>query len=228
MNPEETNPKRRNLLAGLLGAGGILSTGLLSLGSAAPSAAEHGGGGPRRRGPFTAAELDTIIANAIASANATNSPLRSIQGTPRSTKMHIAVVDRGGALLRFASMEDAWEGSRDIAIAKARTAAFFSSNENALTSRIVGDLSEPHAEDGSGGARPLWGIWASNQVGITGGPGTRNGIITFPGGIPLYKNGQLVGGIGVSGDGVDQDETVALAGAAGFRPGPGVANPQGI
>ena len=65
-------------------------------------------------------------------------------------------------------------------------------------------------------------------MGITGGPATRNGIITFPGGIPLYKGGALVGGIGVSGDGVDQDEAVALAGAAGFRPGATVANPQGI
>jgi uncharacterized protein GlcG (DUF336 family) len=41
--------------------------------------------------------------------------------------------------------------------------------------------------------------------------------------VALYKNGQLVAGVGVSGDGVDQDEAVAFAGAAGFLPGPGVA-----
>jgi hypothetical protein len=46
-----------------------------------------------------------------------------------------------------------------------------------------------------------------------------NGITIFPGGIPLYKNGQLVGGIGVSGDGVDQDDYIASAGATGFEPG---------
>ncbi len=43
-------------------------------------------------------------------------------------------------------------------------------------------------------------------------------MIEFPGGLPLYKDGQLVGGIGVSGDGVDQDENVAFAGAKGFEP----------
>ncbi len=45
-----------------------------------------------------------------------------------------------------------------------------------------------------------------------------NGITIFPGGIPLYKNGQLVGAIGVSGDGVDQDDLIAAAGAKGFEP----------
>jgi uncharacterized protein GlcG (DUF336 family) len=223
------NPKRRNVLTSLLGAGGALSAGLISL-SAPPAEAQGPEAARRRRprGPFTAAELETILDNAEASAIATPSPLRSIAGSSRATRMHIAVVDRKGNLLAFRSMDDAWEGSRDIAIAKARTAAFFSSDENALTSRIVGDLSEPSANDGTGGAGPLWGIWASNQVGITGGPDTRNGIITFPGGAPLYKDGALVGGIGVSGDGVDQDETVAFAGTAGFKPGAGVANPAGL
>ncbi len=137
--------------------------------------------------------------------------------------MQIAVVARDGRLLRLFSMPDAWVGSIDIAIAKARTAAFFSSDQNALTSRVVGQVSQAHDPNGTGGAGPLWGIWASNQVGISGSQEFRNGIITFPGGIPLYSNGQLVGGIGVSGDGVDQDEAVAFAGAAGFAPGAGVA-----
>src|SRR5262245_64822239 len=137
--------------------------------------------------------------------------------------MHIAVVGRDGSLLAHSAMPDAWVGSEDIAIAKARTAAFFSSDENALTSRIIGVLSQAHNPDGSGGAGPLWGIGNSNQVGVTGHQETRNGIITFPGGVAIYKNGRLVGGIGVSGDGVDQDEAVAFAGAAGFLPGAGVA-----
>ena len=84
-------------------------------------------------------------------------------------------------------------------------------------------LSQTHNPDGTGGAGPLWGIGDSNQVGISGSQATRNGIITFPGGVALYKNGRLVGGVGVSGDGVDQDEAVAFAGAAGFLPGPDVA-----
>ncbi len=159
------------------------------------------------------ADLDAIVTAAVASANATSSGFR-MSPTVHPTKMQIAIVARDGKLLRFFSMADAWVGSIDIAIAKARTAAFFSSDQNALTSRIVGAVSQP------GG--PLWGIGNSNQIGISGSQEFRNGIITFPGGIPLYKNGELVGGIGVSGDGVDQDEHVAFAGAAGYPPGPGV------
>jgi len=159
-------------------------------------------------------DLDAIVAAAIAKANTTSSEFR-LSPVPQPTKMQIAIVGRDGKLLRLYSMSDAWVGSIDIAIAKARTATFFSSDQNALTSRIVGDNSQP------GGA--LWGIGNSNQIGISGSQEFRNGIITFPGGVPLYKDGVLVGGIGVSGDGVDQDETVAFAGAVGFEPGPGVS-----
>jgi len=49
-------------------------------------------------------------------------------------------------------------------------------------------------------------------------PALPNGIQIFPGSVPLYKNGVLVGGIGVSGDGVDQDDLIAAAGANGFSP----------
>lgn len=221
------DPKRRDVLAGLFTVGSVV--GAFGMLDTPPAEAQHlvGEGDKPGLGPFTKAELNRIVSQAVASANQTPSPLRSIEGTERFTKMHIAIVTRNGTLLRLHSMADAWEGSIDIAVAKARTAAFFSSNENALTSRIIGVLSQPsNSETGEGPAGPLWGIWASNQ-----GPGIpglipahrRNGIITFPGGVPLYKNGKLVGGIGVSGDGVDQDETVAFGGAAGFEPPPGVA-----
>lgn len=52
----------------------------------------------------------------------------------------------------------------------------------------------------------------------TFGPNRGNGVTIFPGGIPLYKNGQLAGAIGISGDGVDQDDLIAAAGARGFEP----------
>jgi len=159
-------------------------------------------------------DLDAIVAHAVETANHTNSGFRT-SPTVQKTKMQIAIVARNGKPLRVFSMPDAWIGSIDIAIAKARTAAFFSSNQNALTSRIIGDASQPGA--------PLWGIGNSNQIGISGNQEFRNGIITFPGGVPLYKNGVLVGGIGVSGDGVDQDEAVAFGGAAGYEPGADVA-----
>ena len=119
-------------------------------------------------------------------------------GTPQTTRMHIAIVDRNGQLLALHSMEDAWPVSIDIALAKAYTAAGLSSNENAISSRSIGLLTQP------GGA--LWNIGNSNDPGTGDDTVEERGLIEFPGGLPLYKNGVLVGGIGVSGDGVDQDE----------------------
>ena len=46
----------------------------------------------------------------------------------------------------------------------------------------------------------------------------QNGIVFFPGSTPLYKNGILVGGFGVSGDGVDQDDVVTAFGMVGYDP----------
>jgi hypothetical protein len=43
-----------------------------------------------------------------------------------------------------------------------------------------------------------------------------NGITIFPGGFPLYRNGQLIGAIGISGDGVDQDDIVGASGTHDF------------
>jgi uncharacterized protein GlcG (DUF336 family) len=123
-------------------------------------------------------------------------------------------------------MPDAWTGSIDIALGKARSAAFFSSDENALSTRQLGQLSQAHGPDGQQGAGPLWGIWATNQFRQQSPDGIeRNCIVTFPGGLPLYKNGHLVGGIGVSGDGVDQDESVAFAGAQGYMPPSTIGTP---
>jgi uncharacterized protein (TIGR03437 family) len=48
-------------------------------------------------------------------------------------------------------------------------------------------------------------------------PSLPNGIQIFPGSVPLYKNGVLVGGIGISGDGVDQDDIIAATGSKGFE-----------
>src|SRR6185436_20523194 len=45
----------------------------------------------------------------------------------------------------------------------------------------------------------------------------QNGIVFFAGALPLYRNGVLVGGLGVSGDGVEQDDYVTAQGAKGFE-----------
>ncbi len=107
------------------------------------------------------------------------------------TKMDIAVVDAGANLKGFIRMDDAWLGSIDIAIKKARTARFFN-----LPTGELGKLSQP------GGS--LFNIEQSN-----------GGLITFPGGLPLKDaQGSVIGAIGVSGSTVEDDHAVAEAGAA--------------
>ena len=106
-----------------------------------------------------------------------------------NTKMDIAVVDAGANLKAFIRMDEAWIGSIDIAIIKARTARFFN-----MPTGEIGKLSQP------GG--PLYNIEHSND-----------GLITFPGGIPLKNSrNEIVGAIGVSGSTVENDHIVAEAG----------------
>jgi len=51
-------------------------------------------------------------------------------------------------------------------------------------------------------------------------PNIAHGIQIFPGSVPLYKNGELVGAVGISGDGVDQDDIIASAGSHGYEAPP--------
>lgn len=105
------------------------------------------------------------------------------------TQMCIAIVDSGANLKAFLRMDDAWVGSIDISIKKAKTAVFFG-----MPTGAIGKLSQP------GGS--LFGIEHSNE-----------GLITFPGGLPIVdEHGVLVGAIGVSGSSVEDDEAVAKAG----------------
>ncbi|MGK7881776.1 MAG: heme-binding protein [Crocosphaera sp.] len=107
--------------------------------------------------------------------------------------MNIAVVDGGGNLVAHVRMDGAWIGSIDISMKKAYTSRAF-------------DLSTKDLAEESQSGRQFFGIHASN-----------NGqIMIFAGGIPLYSEGQVVGGIGVSGGSGEQDHTVAEAGAAAF------------
>lgn len=110
-----------------------------------------------------------------------------------NTKMDIAVVDAGANLKAFARMDGAWLGSIDISIKKAKTARFFDMNTG-----VIGSLSQP------GG--PLFGIEHSN-----------GGLISFPGGVVIKnKEGVVIGAIGVSGSSVENDHSVAEAGAKTF------------
>ena len=111
------------------------------------------------------------------------------KSTEMGVRMCIAVLDSGGNLKSFNRMDDAWVGSIDIAIKKAKTACYF-----AMPSGAIGQLSQPGS--------PLYGIEHSND-----------GLITFPGGLPIVDHeGILIGAIGVSGDTVENDHIVAQAG----------------
>lgn len=104
--------------------------------------------------------------------------------------VNIAVVDAGGNLKVFARMDDAFLGSIDIAEKKAVTARFFN-----MSTRDLGKASQP--------GQPLYGIEVSN-----------GGLVIFAGGVLLTdKAGTIVGAVGVSGGSVDEDESIALAGA---------------
>jgi uncharacterized protein GlcG (DUF336 family) len=104
---------------------------------------------------------------------------------------NIAIVDEGNNLVAFARMDGAWLGSINIAQNKAFTARAFN-----IATKDLATMSQP--------GEPLYGIQASNE----------GKVIIFAGGIPLQRNGRIVGAIGVSGGTVTQDQAVAEAGAA--------------
>lgn len=68
-------------------------------------------------------------------------------------------------------------------------------------------------------------VGGSLAVGCTGAAGIRNGLQIFPGAVPIYRGSQLIGAIGVSGDGVDQDDMIAFLGLARASAASGGANP---
>ena len=105
--------------------------------------------------------------------------------------MNIAVMDAGRNLVAFHRMDEAWVASTDIAIDKA-----FTSAGRGLTTRKIGEMAQP--------GQPLFGINTTN--------GGR--IVIFAGGLPLMRDGEVIGAIGVSGGTVDEDEEVAEAGVA--------------
>jgi uncharacterized protein GlcG (DUF336 family) len=107
--------------------------------------------------------------------------------------MNISLVDEGGNLIAHVRMDGAWIGSIDISQKKAYTSRAFDISTKDLAT---------HSQSGG----QFFGIHASND----------GKIMIFAGGIPLNKNGKVVGAIGVSGGSGDQDHAVAEAGVAAF------------
>jgi uncharacterized protein GlcG (DUF336 family) len=107
--------------------------------------------------------------------------------------MNIAVADEGGNLIAHVRMDGSWLGSIDISIKKAYTSRAFDISTKELAA---------HSQSGG----QFFGIHASND----------GKVMIFAGGIPLKRNGKVVGAIGVSGGSGEQDHAVVQAGAAAF------------
>jgi uncharacterized protein GlcG (DUF336 family) len=194
--------------------------------------------GPNAGTALSQSDVDEITMNAVATANMTRAVIRLPIGS--TARMTIAVADLDGTLLALYRMPDGTVFSADVAATKARNVIWFSTTGvrdlpgvpagTAVTNRTVSFGSQPMFPpgiDGSGDGPffPLYEYDTANpctQGSDTGTPNTNNmsGIVFFPGSLPLYRNGVLVGGLGVSGDGVSQDDFVT-AGAVNAACGAG-------
>lgn len=126
----------------------------------------------------------------------------------------------------------------DVAVTKARNMVYFNASARtaadlnqvpmgtAVTNRTLGFGGQPPFPPGieKSSAGPFFNLYTQDVAnpctqGFQSGPPDTNksGIVFLPGSVGLYRNGALVGGLGVSSDGVDQDDYVTAGGAAGFE-----------
>lgn len=238
---------------------------------------------------LSTAEVEALLDSALLTANRTRAAIRRPLDT--AARVSIWVVDVAGNPLGFTRSLDAPVFGIDVALQKARTAAFFSSSDaaqvlqrarqtnsvggfddyvargqallgasafadgKAFANRSIGNIARPFFLDGIAdrsagpfslefpgqGAARSWSPFNTGlqldlvfqrlvaPLGVPSAPrvfpdsctdrsvlGSRlaNGIQIFPGAVPLYRNGILIGAIGVSGDGVDQDDLIAFYGAS--------------
>lgn len=243
-------------------------------------------------GLLTQAEVTAILSAGLDVGNRARAQIRAPLGS--AAQVSVVVVDTNGVILGLIRSPDAPVFGTDVAVQKARTAAFFSSrqaaamltalpdaaygliggtpvvigsyvaamqsfvndpttltNGIAYSNRAVGNLSRPFFPDGIPGtphgplSKPYGTQWSVFNVGLqldliinavvkplgipppaavptncTGDPAhpgsanpiIRNGIQSFPGSVPIFRGSTLVGAVGVSGDGVDQDDMVAFLG----------------
>jgi uncharacterized protein GlcG (DUF336 family) len=202
-------------------------------------------------GTLSTSDVQTIIAQAVSTAAQLNHPVTvavtdreanvlavfTMTGAPASTQF------RGGGpgpsqvpnpLTGFVpiGLDGTVVPSKFAAISKAGTASLFSTRGNAFTSRTAGFIIQEHFPPGvdfrAGG--PLYGVqFSSLPCADIQRPGLALGLSGDPGAVPIYKNGEAVGGVGIEGDGVytvDRDptdfdqpfeEVIAVAAARGFE-----------
>lgn len=200
-------------------------------------------------GPFggsvlTLTEVEQIVQQSINTANRVRAAIRLPIGL--RTRMAISVADLDGTLLAVFRMPDATVFSIDVAVAKARNVIYFSGPDpnvaldlpgvpagTAVTNRTISFGSQPLYPPGIDGSfpGPFFDLFLSDTAnpcsqGSQAANPNQNGVVFFPGSTPLYKDGALVGGLGISGDGVEQDDVVSSGGAQGFLPSPAIRADQ--
>ncbi len=185
-------------------------------------------------GGLTLAQVQQIVTNAVATGNQTRAAIRLPVGA--RARFVIAVSDLDGTLLALYRMPDATLFSVDVAVAKSRNVIYFSGTPNpadlpggppagtAITNRTLDFAAQPLYPNGIDGTQPgpFYPLFLNDVAnpctdGSQPKSANQNGIVFFPGSLPLYLNGKLVGGLGVSGDGVDQDDFATAGGATGFE-----------
>jgi len=185
-------------------------------------------------GGLAASDVTQIINNAIATANTTRAVIRLPTGS--SARMAIAVADLDGTIIGLYRMADSTVFSIDVAASKARNMVYFSGPARsaadlagvpmgtAVTNRTIGYGAQPFFPPGINGSSPgpFFNLYLQDVAnpctqGFQPAGPNQSGVVFFPGSVPLYRNGVLVGGLGISGDGVDQDDYVASGGSAGFE-----------
>ncbi|MXO91847.1 heme-binding protein [Pontixanthobacter aquaemixtae] len=173
----------------------------------------------------------------------------AMTGAPASTTVSRTTIGGTAAAGSEVGLQGAAVPSTTTAIAKAVTGAYLSSSGNAFSTRTASQIVQQHFPPAPNTAGlesgPLFGVQFSQlpcsdlNTRFTGGAGASAfigpkrsplGLAADPGGFPIYKNGVVVGGIGVSGDGdygfdtntidvdADDEEAIALAGIQGFAP----------
>jgi len=187
-------------------------------------------------GGLSAADVKQILDNAEATANTTRAAIRLPLGS--KARMVIAVADLDGTIVGLRRMQDSTVFSIDVAASKARNMVYFNSAVRtaadlngvpmgtAVTSRTISFGAQPLYPPGIDGssAGPFFNLYTLDQAnpctqGFQGGAANSNksGIVFFPGSAGLFRSGALVAGLGVSGDGVDQDDYVTSGGTTGFE-----------
>jgi uncharacterized protein GlcG (DUF336 family) len=171
-------------------------------------------------GTLSASAVDAIVQRAIATARKTRAMIR----LPLSSysRMVIAVADVDGTILAIYRMPDATVFSIDVAVAKARNMAFYGDHfpgvpaGTFVTARTIGFGAQPLYPPGiSAPPGPWYSLFLQNLATpcLNG-----SGIVFFAGSTPLVRSGALVGGLGVSGDGIEQDDYVTFNAAGDLLP----------